>query len=258
MDFNLLNQFVGQSKVTEICIAILLAILTHYVTKEIFAHIFHFVEKPKSETYLRRELRTRTFLKVINNIVSSIIAIGLLYSIFVILNINLSAFIAVGSVIAIAVGFGSQQFVKDIFNGVFFLYQDQFGVGDFIIANGITGRVINLSIRTITLEDITGAVTILNNGYITQLTNYSKENYNSYIDVSVSASVHIDDVINAINEVIQNNSPHTKIKGILDIQGGKVTIRIKLQLPFEQYIDESMKIRYDLKKKFEEKNIDFA
>ena len=65
-----------------------------------------------------------------------------------------TSLIAVASVGSVAVGFGAQSIVKDIFAGFFIVLEDQFGVGDIVTIEGKTGTVESISMRTTQLKSL--------------------------------------------------------------------------------------------------------
>ena len=84
---------------------------------------------------------------------------------------SILAFLGVGGV---AVGLGFQSFVKDIIQGIFFITEDQFGVGDSIEAGDKSGVVVSMGIRTVRLKDEDGNIHIIPNSSISIVTNKSK------------------------------------------------------------------------------------
>ena len=60
---------------------------------------------------------------------------------------NVTPVAAAAAVASLALGFGAQHLVKDLINGFFIVFEDQFVIGDLIQANGETGRVEYFSVR---------------------------------------------------------------------------------------------------------------
>ena len=88
----------------------------------------------------------------------------------------------------IVIGSGAQSLISDIVNGFFFLFEDQFSVGDMIDAGGITGTVESIGLRTTTVRAFTGEVSVIPNGSIRTLTNYSL----AIVDIPVALSADAD------------------------------------------------------------------
>ena len=57
------------------------------------------------------------------------------------LGINVSALFAGAGVVGLAIGFGAQALVRDIFSGAFFLFDDAFRKGEYIDIGSVKGTV---------------------------------------------------------------------------------------------------------------------
>jgi small conductance mechanosensitive channel len=73
----------------------------------------------------------------------------------------------------LAVGFGAQSLVKDVLNGFFIIFEDQFGVGDVIQTGNFKGTVEQIGLRMTRIRSATGEQYIIPNGSITEVTNFS-------------------------------------------------------------------------------------
>jgi hypothetical protein len=74
-----------------------------------------------------------------------------------------------GSALVVAiVGFASQRLLGDMIAGFFILFENQFGVGDFVRLepSGYTGVVRELGLRTTVIADLNGDVLYVSNGSI--------------------------------------------------------------------------------------------
>ena len=52
------------------------------------------------------------------------------------------------SAVGFVVGIGAQSLVKDLINGFFILFEDQYGVGDYVTIGVYSGIVENIGIRS--------------------------------------------------------------------------------------------------------------
>jgi small conductance mechanosensitive channel len=78
-------------------------------------------------------------------------------------------------IIGVAVGFGAQNFVKDIIAGLFLLIENQLRVGDSAVINNIGGTVEEMNLRTTVLRSENGAVHVIPNGAIQTLANLTRD-----------------------------------------------------------------------------------
>src|SRR5436189_62532 len=86
----------------------------------------------------------------------------------------------------VAVSFGSQSLVRDFVTGFFLQLEHQFALGDVIRIGGFEGTVENITLRLVYLRDATGALHIIPNGQITQVTNLTRAWGRVAVDVEVA------------------------------------------------------------------------
>lgn len=71
-------------------------------------------------------------------------------------NINPTPFLGGAAVVGLAIGFGSQDLVKDVVTGIFILVENQFSMGDYVDLGGKSGVVVGMSVRMVTIKDDQG------------------------------------------------------------------------------------------------------
>lgn len=91
------------------------------------------------------------------------------------IGINVTPLLAGAGVVGIAVGFGAQKLVQDIFSGIFFLIDDAFRAGEYISIEGTLGTVEQISLRSMQLRHHRGAVHTIPYSEIPKLTNFSRD-----------------------------------------------------------------------------------
>ncbi len=90
--------------------------------------------------------------------------------------VDIGPLIASAGIVGIAVGFGAQTLVKDIFSGIFFLIDDAFRIGEYISLDEKTrGEVEAISIRSLQLRHHRGAVITVPFGELKQVTNHTRD-----------------------------------------------------------------------------------
>jgi len=125
-------------------------------------------------------------------------------SVFMILSeigVNVGPALAGLGVLGVAVGFGAQSLIKDLFNGILILLENQFGVGDVVKIAGVIGTVEDLTLRRTVLRDLDGIVHSVPNGDIDIASNYTKEWSRVNLNISVGYGEDLDRVIEVINRV---------------------------------------------------------
>lgn len=91
------------------------------------------------------------------------------------LGVNVAPLIAGAGVVGVAIGFGAQSLVKDVFSGIFFLIDDAFRVGEYVEIDNLRGTVERISIRSLQIRHHRGAVHTLPFGELKSLTNHSRD-----------------------------------------------------------------------------------
>jgi small-conductance mechanosensitive channel len=117
------------------------------------------------------------------------------------LGINIAPALAGLGVAGIAIGFGAQSLVKDLFNGVLILLENHYCVGDYVHIAGIDGLVEDATLRRTVLRDLDGTVHSIPNGEISVASNYTKEWSRANLNISVGYGEDLDRVIEVINRV---------------------------------------------------------
>lgn len=90
------------------------------------------------------------------------------------LGFNIAALLAGTSIVGIAVAFGVQTILRDIISGIFILFEDQLGIGDFVQIGAVNGVVEEIGLRVTQLRDDDGTIWYFRNGDIAQVANYSQ------------------------------------------------------------------------------------
>ncbi|MCB1245823.1 MAG: mechanosensitive ion channel family protein, partial [Acidimicrobiia bacterium] len=109
-----------------------------------------------------------------------------------------TAFIAVGSTIGVAVGFGAQDVVRDVIAGLLILIEDQYSIGDVVRVADVEGTVEGIKLRTTVLRDLNGNRHFVPNGQIKVASNMTSEFSRLVVDVPVSYETDLDRAIEVI------------------------------------------------------------
>lgn len=171
--------------------------------------------------------------------------------------------VALAGVGGVAVGFGTQSLVKDIINGIFILFEDQYGVGDYVTIGKYSGIVESIGIRTTEIKDFSGDIHLIPNGSILEVTNHSKGNIRFIVDVQVAYEENLDNVINIIKKVCNKFEEENEdvvepivVFGVTDLAQDGVTIRVMgKSKPLKQWAMEN-ELRKAIKLKLDEENIE--
>jgi small-conductance mechanosensitive channel len=104
--------------------------------------------------------------------------------------IPLTVFAFLGGAVAIGVGFGMQNLLKNLISGLMVITERPFQVGDVVDVGGVRGTVTNIGIRSSTISDVNGIDTIIpNSTFVEQnLTNWTLENRKVRFSVKVGVA----------------------------------------------------------------------
>ncbi|MGD0789051.1 MAG: mechanosensitive ion channel family protein [Terracidiphilus sp.] len=117
------------------------------------------------------------------------------------LGVNLAPLLASAGIAGIAIGLAAQNIVKDMFNGILILVEDQFNVGDTVRLAGLSGTVEAMTLRRTTVRDVDGTLYVIPNSQITTVANLSAGYSAATINVSVDFSANPDAVMELLKGI---------------------------------------------------------
>ncbi|MCA1299000.1 mechanosensitive ion channel family protein [Stappia indica] len=121
------------------------------------------------------ETRLATLLPLFRNfLLISIVAIAAMLALSE-LGVNIAPLFAGAGVVGLAVGFGAQTLIRDIFSGAFFLFDDAFRKGEYIDIGSVKGTVEKISIRSMQLRHHNGPLNTVPFGEIQFVKNFSRD-----------------------------------------------------------------------------------
>lgn len=182
--------------VLKIVLLILAAQLFIRVMNRILQRVLHLRSKID-------ERRRQTLEALFQNVLRYSVYFILLLTILPIFGVHIEALLAGAGVAGIAIAFGAQSLLKDFFNGLFILFEDQYGVGDYVSINGTWGQIRTIGLRITIIKVWTGELVTIPNGQISQVTNYSKENSIAVVDVNVGYQTEVEDAIHIVEDVME-------------------------------------------------------
>lgn len=117
--------------------------------------------------------RTRTLGTVLRSFANW--AIGAIAAVLVLgeLGFDTGAVIASVGILGAGLALGAQDIVRDLFNGLFMVFEDQLGVGDTVDLGDAKGVVEEVTIRVTKVRDSKGVLWFVRNGQIQRVANSS-------------------------------------------------------------------------------------
>jgi moderate conductance mechanosensitive channel len=123
--------------------------------------------------------RVATFVTLSRSVIGLVVIVALTLTLLNIWSVDVTPAVWSAGFITAALAFGSQNLVRDIVTGFFFLFEDQYDVGDRVelVTSGgqiVKGRVDAMGLRTTRVVDRSGRFVIIPNGNIALVTNGSR------------------------------------------------------------------------------------
>ncbi|MFB2555072.1 mechanosensitive ion channel family protein [Herbiconiux liangxiaofengii] len=135
---------------------------------------------------VRTVQRTRTLGSVLKNIINvSVVVISILLVVQTIDSSILGSLALLTAALGAGLGFGAQNIVKDVLNGLFMVFEDQLGVGDVVDLGPATGVVEGVGIRITQVRDVNGTLWFVRNGEILRVGNMSQGWSRVIIDLAI-------------------------------------------------------------------------
>ncbi|MDE4173131.1 mechanosensitive ion channel family protein [Phaeobacter sp. PT47_59] len=212
--------------------------------------------------------RLATLLPLFRGAILAVVLVSIILIVLLELGINVSPLFAGAGVVGLAVGFGSQALVRDIFSGAFFLVDDAFRKGEYIDIGDVKGTVEKISVRSFQLRHHLGALHTIPFGEIRVLTNYSRDWVMMKLPLRVTYDTDVEKVRKLIKKLGQellsdpvigdNFIQPLKSQGVIEMQDSAMIIRVKFMTkPGDQWLVRK-KVYEEIRQLFEREGIKFA
>jgi small conductance mechanosensitive channel len=213
-----------------------------------------------------QEQRARTLLSLMRSVGVVLIILATIVMMLGALGVNVGPLLAGAGVIGLAFSFGAQSLVKDVITGLFMLFENQFGVGDVIRIEGVSGAVETITLRVVTLRDVHGVVHIVPNGEIKKVSNLTRTWSRAVLDVSIAYREDPDRVMGVLRDIGRElyEDPQWKplmvepveVPGIEMFGDSAISIRVMAKtLPLKQW-DVARELRRRIKLRFDREGIE--
>jgi small conductance mechanosensitive channel len=142
--------------------------------------------------------RLRTITDVVRMVFSLTVWAVAVLTILATWGIPMTPLVTVGATIGVAIGFGAQDFVKDVIGGFFVLVEDQYAVGDVVRIADVSGSVEAITLRSTVLRDLDGNRHFVPNGQVRVASNMTSGFSRVVVDVPVSYDTDLDRAMEVI------------------------------------------------------------
>jgi small-conductance mechanosensitive channel len=212
--------------------------------------------------------RLGTLLPLFRGAILSVVVISIALIVLLELGINVSPLFAGAGVDGLAIGFGAQTLVRDIFSRAFFLIDDAFRKGEYIDIGDVKGTVEKISVRSFQLRHHLGALNTIPFGEIRVLTSYSRDWVIMKLPLRVTYDTDVEKVRKLIKKLGQqllddpvigeNFIQPLKSQGVIEMQDSAMIIRVKFMTkPGDQWLVRK-KVYEEIRALFAKEGIRFA
>lgn len=213
----------------------------------------------------QRASQLRTMAAIIRATAYAVIGFIVLLHVLSVFSINLTPLLASAGVLGVGVGLGAQSIFKDMINGILILVEDQYNVGESVKIAGLSGSVVDMSLRCTTLRDGDGTLYIIPNSQVATVSNLSRDFSVASLSLSVDASADPDHVLAVLRKValeVRNDPAFAQIvmadpdvPGLDQIKGREVVYPVSIRVRISQKDAVLRELRRRILKAFEHEAI---
>lgn len=144
--------------------------------------------------------REDTLIRILHGSVRIVVWILVILLVLSEVGINIGPLIAAAGVAGLAFGFGGQYLIKDLISGFFIILENQYRIGDVACLDSTCGLVEDITLRSTILRDLDGTVHHIPHGTVNRVANLSKQFARVNMNIGVSYTSNLEEVISVINE----------------------------------------------------------
>ena len=213
---------------------------------------------------LPKETRARTVCSLTRSILSYAAVLLSVYFGLRALGVDVTASLASVGVVTLIIGFGAQSLIEDVLTGIFLIAEGRYNVGDILVLDDFRGKVVDISVRTTTIEDAGGNHKIINNSEIRNFQNRSQKTSLAVSTVSVGYDADLRAVEAVIADALpamfeENRSVFLDVPqyiGVEELGESSVVLKFIVSATEENVFAARRALNRSLKLLFDEKGID--
>lgn len=207
--------------------ACILIIIVSAMLISIFGRVAHLM----AEAFGNRIV---TMMNMIIALIKTVAVATVLFYCLYIIGIDGRSLLASAGVMSVVVGLGAQSLVGDLLAGIFIILEGSLRVGDHVTINGVSGKVIDIGLRTTRYEDGNQNVRVVCNNELKNFVNMSMKYTVVFFDIPVpcdSDFKKIKSILNSEFLVLYENNRFLKgipvCLGIGSFEESSVILKIK-------------------------------
>lgn len=223
----------------------------------LLSRVISFVQKILTRVYLINPEQTRWNLTLVHAgawICHVILWICVIVVIMSRVGVPDALLAGLGTVFGAAVGFGSQETIRDIVKGAVHLMEKRFAIGDLVTfslsGNEYIGTVKSISLRSVTIQTETDGDVFIPQGYVSVIKNYSASSGDFVVSIPIDVDVDVpealgvfyalaasiksdnlmiddENLLSASEKELVKNIKHISVRGISSIDNGYISVQIE-------------------------------
>ncbi len=212
-----------------------------------------------------REQQTRTHAGVLYSAGTALILLVAFFMALPEFGFSITPIAALAGLASLALGFGGQHLVRDLINGFFIVFEDQYVVGDMVRIGDTLGRVEHLTLRRTVLRDLQGGIVTISNGEIRQAANLSRDWSQMFVDVIIATDESADAALAALDKVCTELRADTawapalvdgpRVLGVESLSVSGATLRLQLRTAPNRQDDVARELRRRIKSRLGQEHI---
>ena len=227
------------SKAALVAITVLVAVIIHRICVKALLKFQDILTEAKLKSHKPSQAqRAQVGVGLLRQITT--VCIGLFTVMIVLdeLGVDIRPILAGAGVVGLAVGFGAQSLVKDFFNGLCLILENQITLGDWVTINGKSGTVEVLNFRITVLRDLEGTIHVFPNGTIDSLSNSTHGWSAAVLDLPVPRGQTFEqaaEVLLGIAKEMKEDSAwkdivtgEVEVQGVQDINERGMIVRLRM------------------------------
>ncbi len=183
--------------------------------------------------------RSYTLLPMLRKVLASTLLVMVTLLVLSATGMDIGPLLAGAGVLGLAIGFGAQKLVSDVFSGFFYLLDDAFRVGEYIEAGSVSGAVEAITLRNVMLRHHRGMLQIVPHSDLGSITNFMRGGiivkfnlefpYDANVDKIRKVIKKVGKAMMADEEFAKDFINPVKSAGVREITGSVMVIRVKFK-----------------------------
>lgn len=182
--------------------------------------------------------RVSTIASLTKSLADIVILVALVLLLLNVWAVNVTPAVWSAGIVTAALAFGAQTIVRDMLTGFFFLFEDQYDVGDAVKLTTTTNAVVSgtvesIGLRTTRLVDERGCSHVVANGSILFVSNESRLPSRAMVTLALPLKAPIADMRAKLADIVKNGAAQSGVPtdnvsiNVEDVSSDRVTFRIE-------------------------------